>query len=57
MTRAVARAMADHKYGCAVVTDGRGHLLGLFTTTDALRLLADGDSHQAIGSVITDHRD
>jgi acetoin utilization protein AcuB len=36
----VARAMAEHKYGCAVVTDGQ-QLLGIFTTTDALRALAD----------------
>ena len=36
----VARIMADHKYGCAVVLY-KGKLLGVFTTTDALRALAD----------------
>jgi acetoin utilization protein AcuB len=36
----VARVMADNRYGCAVVIDAAGHLRGLFTTTDALRLLA-----------------
>jgi acetoin utilization protein AcuB len=36
----VARTMAEHKYGCAVVVSG-GKLLGVFTTTDALRALAD----------------
>ena len=34
----VAGAMADHKYGCAVVTHGT-HVLGIFTTVDALRAL------------------
>ena len=36
----VARTMAEHKYGCAVVLY-RGKLLGVFTTVDALRALAD----------------
>jgi acetoin utilization protein AcuB len=35
----VARTMAQHKYGCAVVVD-RGHVVGIFTATDALALLA-----------------
>ncbi len=35
----VAAAMAEHKYGCAVVLD-RGAVIGLFTTVDALRALA-----------------
>lgn len=38
----VAKQMVDHKYGCAVVVD-RGHVgshvVGIFTTIDALRLL------------------
>jgi acetoin utilization protein AcuB len=34
----VAEAMAEHKYGSAVVMDG-GHLVGIFTTVDALRVL------------------
>lgn len=32
-------AMAQHRYGCAVVVD-RGRVVGIFTTTDALELLA-----------------
>ncbi|MFT3925184.1 MAG: CBS domain-containing protein [Myxococcales bacterium] len=36
----VARAMAAHKYGCAVVTEGT-ELRGILTTTDAMRALAD----------------
>lgn len=36
--REVAREMAAHKYGSAVVVDG-GKVVGLFTTTDALRAL------------------
>lgn len=35
----VARAMAEHRYGSAVVVD-RGEVVGLFTTVDALRALA-----------------
>ena len=35
----VAREMADHKYGCAVVVEG-GKVVGVFTTVDALRALA-----------------
>jgi CBS domain-containing protein len=35
----VAAAMAESKYGCAVVVD-RGSVIGLFTTVDALRALA-----------------
>lgn len=37
----VARVMAEHRYGCVIVTDQTGALSGLFTTTDALRCLAD----------------
>lgn len=36
----VVANMAKHKYGCAVVCE-RGHVIGVFTTTDALQLLAD----------------
>ncbi len=35
----VAAAMAEGKFGCAVVVD-RGSVIGLFTTVDALRALA-----------------
>jgi CBS domain-containing protein len=37
----VAKHMAREKFGCAVITDERGAVVGLFTTTDALRVLAD----------------
>ena len=36
----VALEMAEHKYGCAVVIDGE-KVVGVFTTTDALRALAE----------------
>ncbi len=36
----VAMTMAAHKYGCAVVAEGAS-LRGIFTTTDALRALAE----------------
>jgi acetoin utilization protein AcuB len=35
----VASTMAEHKYGCAVITQGQ-HVIGIFTTVDALRALA-----------------
>ena len=35
----VARHMAEHKYGCAVIVD-RGEVIGIFTITDALSHLA-----------------
>lgn len=37
----VAKRMASEKLGCAVVVDDAGQVLGLFTTTDALRVLAE----------------
>jgi acetoin utilization protein AcuB len=37
---AVAREMAAHRYGAALVVES-GRLVGVFTTTDALRALAD----------------
>lgn len=38
--REVARTMAEHKYGCAVVLE-HGTVVGIFTATDALRHLGD----------------
>jgi acetoin utilization protein AcuB len=34
----VANSMAEHKYGCAVIVD-ETHVVGIFTTVDALRAL------------------
>ena len=44
---AVAAEMAAHKYGTAIVVDRDhpGHVVGLFTTTDALRALAQLGAH------------
>ena len=36
----VARAMADHRYGAVLITNEAGALLGVFTTTDAMGVLA-----------------
>lgn len=36
----VAREMAEQKYGCAVIEDN-GKVVGVFTTVDALRALAE----------------
>jgi len=33
--------MADHKYGSAIVLNRRGGIEGIFTTVDALQVLAD----------------
>ncbi len=35
----VARTMADRKFGAVVVVDDDGRVVGVFTTTDALRAL------------------
>lgn len=45
---AVAAEMAEHRYGSAVVVDPEhpGHVLGLFTTTDALTALARIAAHK-----------
>lgn len=44
---AVAAEMALHKYGAAIIVDPDhpGHVLGMFTTTDALRALAEFSAH------------
>ncbi len=36
----VVREMAQHKYGCVVVTDD-GKVVGVFTTVDAMRAFVD----------------
>lgn len=36
----VAKHMAQEKLGCAVITKPQGQVIGLFTTSDALRVLA-----------------
>jgi acetoin utilization protein AcuB len=38
---AVAERMAAHKYGCAIVVNRRGSIEGIFTTVDAMQVLAD----------------
>jgi len=32
--------MADEKYGCAIIEDEKGTVIGIFTTVDACRVLA-----------------
>jgi CBS domain-containing protein len=50
--RKVVRAMADRKIGSTVVLDANGKMVGIFTTTDALKLLAvlleEKDSEQLL---------
>jgi acetoin utilization protein AcuB len=38
---AVVERMAAHKYGCAIVANRRGLVEGIFTTVDAMQVLAD----------------
>ena len=35
----VAKEMAEHKYGCAVIQQSNGKVVGIFTATDGLRVL------------------
>jgi acetoin utilization protein AcuB len=37
----VVESMAERKLGCAVVLDQRGHAEGIFTTVDAVHVLAE----------------
>lgn len=37
----VLREMATHKYGCAIVKNERDRAIGIFTVTDAVRVLAE----------------
>lgn len=44
----VVGAMAEHRYGSAVIAH-EGHVLGIFTTVDALRVLAELTSDKPKG--------
>ena len=37
----VATEMAEHKYGSAIVRQANGKIVGIFTATDGLRVLAE----------------
>lgn len=37
----VVTQMAEHKYGCAVITQDNAKVVGIFTATDGLRVLAE----------------
>jgi acetoin utilization protein AcuB len=37
----VVLKMAEHKYGCAIIQQGNGKVVGIFTATDALRVLGE----------------
>lgn len=49
----VAKTMAEHKYGCVLVTNEEGALTAIFTANDALLLLADAASGRSIGDAIS----
>jgi len=37
----VAQVMAENRYGCTLIENEKGHVVGIFTTTDGMRLLAN----------------
>lgn len=37
----VVTEMAEHKYGCAIVQQGNGKVVGIFTATDGLRVFGE----------------
>lgn len=37
----VVQEMAEHKYGCAVVSQANGKVVGIFTATDGLRVFGE----------------
>jgi len=37
----VVTEMAEHKYGCAIVRQDNGKVVGIFTTTDGMRVLGE----------------
>ena len=37
----VVMEMAEHKYGCAIIVQDNGKVVGIFTATDGLRVLGD----------------
>jgi CBS domain-containing protein len=45
----VAEKMAEQKYGCVVIVDARGAVLDIFTTNDALHLLAAALPQLSVG--------
>lgn len=38
---AVCAHMAEHKFGCAIIQEGEGTVVGIFTITDALKFIAN----------------
>ena len=38
---AVVSEMAEHKYGCAIIEQGNGKVVGIFTAVDGLRSLSE----------------
>lgn len=53
----VAGEMADNKYGSAVIVDQHNHVVGIFTTTDALRALAELDEREPVFNYMLEDED
>ncbi len=51
--RDVVLEMAEHKYGSVVITNPKKEVLGIFTTIDALRILADLLDKEEMAEVIS----
>lgn len=50
----VAAEMANNKYGCTIIVNEKLHVVGIFTTTDALRILAEMGESDAIENFLAD---
>jgi CBS domain-containing protein len=53
----VASDMADGKYGSAIVTDVNRQVIGIFTTTDALRILSNQLDTESMEDYFLDETD
>lgn len=53
----VAAEMASNKIGSAVIVDMHNHVIGIFTTTDALRILAEIDEGDPISSYLAEEEE
>lgn len=53
----VAAEMANNKIGSAVIVDPHNHVIGIFTTTDALRILAEMDERDPVLNYLLDEEE
>lgn len=51
----VARKMAEHKFGSTLIVNNKNEVIGIFTTTDALRILGDFMDTETLGHFIDEN--